>query len=222
MTIKLPTTLTARFLQWYSNLWPIRYPKAPYDHICPVGDQSLRCKAQCVDVNAINSKEIQTLIQKMIKVLRRNNLVGISAPQIGSSYQIFIVEFTSKEMSKYHPDIAKIREIEEFPLKVFINPRMTIVNNNLIKFPEGCACIKGYSAVVPRFYEIKVKAYDMVGKEFELQTKGWISRIIQHEMDHLKGQLYVDIMDTHTFQFDLWQIVNKSKGKIPWLRLKYR
>ncbi|XP_023224408.1 peptide deformylase, mitochondrial-like [Centruroides sculpturatus] len=164
MSSKLPKAFISRFLQWYSSLWPIPYPKPPYEHICPIGDQNLRCKAQSVDVNAINSAEIQT---------------------------------------------------------VFINPTLSVINNRKINFPEGCACIKGYSAIVPRCYEIKVKAYNELGEPFEVQTKGWTSRIIQHEMDHLKGQLYVDIMDSRTFQFDMWEIVNKRKGKIPWLQLKY-
>ncbi|XP_067122199.1 peptide deformylase, mitochondrial-like, partial [Centruroides vittatus] len=157
MSSKLPKTLISRFLQWYSSLWPIPYPKPPYEHICPIGDQNLRCKAQSVDVNVINSAEIQTIIQKMIKVLRKYSLVGISAPQIGVSYQIFIVEFTEKEKNKFHHDTIKAREMEVFPLKVFINPILSVINNRKINFPEGCACIKGYSAIVPRCYEIKVK-----------------------------------------------------------------
>lgn len=81
-------------------------------------------------------------------------------------------------------------------------------------FPEGCASICGYTGDVARYYEISLSGYNEKGTHFELPLKGWNARIAQHEMDHLNGQLYTDIMDRKTFTCSSWEAVNFHNGQL--------
>lgn len=81
-------------------------------------------------------------------------------------------------------------------------------------FPEGCASICGYNGDVSRYYEILLSGLDENGVPFEKPLKGWNARIAQHELDHLNGQLYVDIMQKKTFICNSWEAVNKNEGKL--------
>ncbi|XP_022248511.1 peptide deformylase, mitochondrial-like isoform X1 [Limulus polyphemus] len=88
--------------------------------------------------------------------------------------------------------------------QVFVNPVMRVVEKHKVTFPEACECIKGYSALVPRYYEVKITGYNEKAEEVEWQVKGWPARIIQHELDHINGKLYTDIMVSQSFQYDFW------------------
>lgn len=91
---------------------------------------------------------------------------------------------------------------------------MKILNYNKKVFVEGCASIRGYTAEVARYEEVNVKYCDENGISKEIDLKGWNARIAQHEIDHLNGKLYVDIMDPKTFTCSLWQEVNIHGGRI--------
>lgn len=81
-------------------------------------------------------------------------------------------------------------------------------------FPEGCASICGYTGNVARFSEILLSGFNENGTKFEKHLKGWNARIAQHEMDHLNGQVYTDIMDRKSFGCNVWDEVNKSNGQL--------
>lgn len=79
---------------------------------------------------------------------------------------------------------------------------------------ESCESVRGYSAQVPRYQEVHVKGYDTTGKLNELLAKGWNARIVQHEMDHLNGIIYTDVMDRKSFTCSCWQAVNAREGRV--------
>ncbi|NWI13123.1 DEFM protein, partial [Crypturellus soui] len=91
-----------------------------------------------------------------------------------------------------------------FPLRVLVNPRMRVLDARLVSAPEGCASIQGFSACVPRHWAVRVTGVDELGEPVDWEATGWTARIIQHEMDHLDGVLYVDRMDSHTFTNVNW------------------
>lgn len=61
---------------------------------------------------------------------------------------------------------------------------------------------------------VQVIGFDTKGELVVLHAHGWLARIVQHEMDHLNGKLYVDLMDSKTFTCSCWQIVNERNGKV--------
>ncbi len=82
---------------------------------------------------------------------------------------------------------------------MWINPSFKPVSEKKVKFFEGCLSVPGLQAMVERFEEVELRGLDEDGKEKErLRLKGWPARIVQHEIDHLDGILYVDRMDSKT------------------------
>lgn len=81
-------------------------------------------------------------------------------------------------------------------------------------FPEACESLKGVSALVPRYRGVCVKGYEYDGSPTEWEVTGWAARIVQHEMDHLDGKMYTDIMDCKSLQVDHWQTINANGGNL--------
>lgn len=102
----------------------------------------------------------------------------------------------------------------KFVIQVFINPKLTVVSYEKILFPEACESVRGFSADVARYREVLVTGLDAEGKPISWQTSGWPARIVQHEMDHLCGRLYTDIMVRSTFTCTCWEKVNRTGGRI--------
>ncbi|XP_075236225.1 peptide deformylase, mitochondrial-like isoform X2 [Lycorma delicatula] len=184
----------------------------PYDHIVQVGDPVLRCKAKPVDVREIHTEKFKKLIIRLRSVLFKYGSEGLSAPQIGIDKRIFVMCLTSKMVAEYNNQ--KALKVEPIPFQVWINPEIKILDFNTETFQEGCASMHGYIAEVPRHRRILLTGLDEKGKENSLSATGWTARIIQHEMDHLNGKLYVDLMVPKTLQCSSWAQINKYSGKV--------
>ncbi|XP_077870157.1 peptide deformylase, mitochondrial-like isoform X2 [Saccoglossus kowalevskii] len=194
-----------RSVKYRSQLWKPKMKVAPYNHVCQVGDPVLRGKAVPVDPSDIGSNSINQLIEQMVAVMRRGQTVGLSAPQIGVGFQVIVMEYKEKHMQMYSPAIIQQRGIKEFPLKIFINPQMKVLDYTKVIQPEGCESIKGYSAYVERHYAVEITGLSPTGEMQSWKADGFPARIIQHEMDHLQGRLYIDIMDPKSFVDDSWR-----------------
>lgn len=112
--------------------------------------------------------------------------VGLSAPQIGVPLQIFVAELTQKHWRAVGPTKRKAFNIEVFPLKVFINPVMKIVDHTKFTSSEGCVSTAHFEADVPRFKEVIVTGLNPLGETETWHAKDWAAKIAQHEIDHLK------------------------------------
>ncbi|KAI4493203.1 hypothetical protein M0802_009620 [Mischocyttarus mexicanus] len=188
--------------------------KPPYSHITQIGDPVLRAPTLSINPEVINMFEFQLAMKLMKQVMEIYNTVGLSANQIGLPWRIFMIQITEKYLKEVGEDLRKIREMELVPLQVFINPTIRIVDHKLVFFPELCASVRGYTAVVPRAREVEITALNESNEEFTVRFKGWAARIVQHEMDHLNGIMYTDKMDKKTFSCCYWNEVNKHKGLI--------
>jgi peptide deformylase len=82
---------------------------------------------------------------------------------------------------------------------VIINPRITFSSDAVAEFFEGCLSLAGFSAVVPRARSVHVECLDENGAPKSIAAHGWYARILQHEIDHLNGHLYIDRMRGRTF-----------------------
>lgn len=98
--------------------------------------------------------------------------------------------------------------------QILVNPKLDVLNYEKQIFTESCGSVKGYAGDVARFKEVKLNFFDRSGISRELKLKGWNARIAQHEMDHLDGRIYTDIMDRKTLSCTCWQAVNAREGRI--------
>ena len=174
-----------------------------------VGDPILREQAEIVDISTVHSPEFKQMVERMFKVMRKAKGQGIAAPQIGVGLQVFAMEYTGQHMKELKDQGCSDKEMKRMgialvPPRVFVNPEIRIIDSTLLAFREGCLSIEGYSALVPRAKEIEITALDMEAHPITWRTMGWPARIIQHEMDHLKGNLYVDTMMYKSFMKNDW------------------
>uniref|UniRef100_A0A4W6EUR7 Peptide deformylase n=2 Tax=Lates calcarifer TaxID=8187 RepID=A0A4W6EUR7_LATCA len=184
-------------------------PSPPYTHVCQVGDPVLRSHAAAVDPAAITGPEIQKVINTMVKVMRKLNCVGLSAPQIGVPLRIMVLEYPESMLADSSTASREARGISVQPLRIFVNPQMRVLDGQTVLFQEACESISGFSATVPRYLSVEVSGLNEKCEAVTWQASGWPARIVQHEMDHLNGVLYIDRMDSKTFININWQIHNE-------------
>ncbi len=138
--------------------------------------------------------------------------VGLAAPQVGVSLQIAVVEDKEEYLKDISPEQLAERERDPVPFHVIINPTITVEPDSSVDFFEGCLSLPGFSALVPRARRVRVECVDEHGAPKIIEASGWYARILQHEIDHLRGNLYIDRMRTRTFtSLDNWNRFWKGK-----------
>ncbi|KAL2093069.1 hypothetical protein ACEWY4_010381 [Coilia grayii] len=183
--------------------------KPPYSHVCQVGDPVLRGQAAAVSPEEVGSAEVQQVIRTLVKVMRQMECVGLSAPQIGVPLRILAMEYPERMLVESSEASRRARGLEAFPLYVFINPELRVLDGRTALFQEACESISGFSASVPRYLSVEVSGLNENGEPVSWQASGWAARILQHEMDHLNGVLYIDRMDSKTFININWEEHNE-------------
>lgn len=167
--------------------------------IVQVGDPVLRSPTATVDLNTIRTPEVQDLIAGMVAAMRHAPGIGLAAPQVGVSRRVIVMEDRPEMTEGLPKDVLIEREREPHPLRVLINPVMTLVGSDVRDFFEGCLSIKGYTAMVTRHREVTVSYVDEKGDPQEWRARGWPARVMQHEYDHLERVLYTDKMIRKSF-----------------------
>ena len=124
--------------------------------------------------------------------------VGLAAPQIGQSIQLAVIEDPAEYLAQLSPDQLAELQRAPVPFHVIINPKLTFEDNSSAQFFEGCLSVEGYQAVVDRALNVRVDCLNERGEEVTINAHGWYARILQHEIDHLNGILYIDRMKTRT------------------------
>jgi peptide deformylase len=165
--------------------------------IVQAGDPVLREAARALTPAEIAGEEIQQLIELMRETMREAPGVGLAAPQIGLPLQLAVIE-----------DVGENDAMERAPVPfhVIANPRL-VLGDETVDFFEGCLSVDGFQAVVPRARTARVEALDHRGTPVVIDAGGWYARILQHEIDHLRGTLYVDRMRTRTLT------INRNLGR---------
>ncbi|XP_075621823.1 conserved oligomeric Golgi complex subunit 8 isoform X2 [Balearica regulorum gibbericeps] len=174
-------------------------PVPPFADPCQVGAPVLRAAASAVGPERLGGPELRKLRAALAAGLRRGPCLGLSAPQLGVPLRVFAAELSPARCGRYPPEMRRAHRIEPFPLRLLVNPALRVLDSRLVTAPEGCASLKGFSAYVPRHWAVHVSGVDEHGEPVSWEATGWAARIIQHEMDHLDGILYIDRMDTRTF-----------------------
>lgn len=144
-------------------------PSPPYTHVCQVGDPVLRSHAAAVDPAAITGPEIQKVINTMVKVMRKLNCVGLSAPQIGVPLRIMVLEYPESMLADSSTASREARGISVQPLRIFVNPQMRVLDGQTVLFQEACESISGFSATVPRYLSVEVSGMIQLNPVFPIQ-----------------------------------------------------
>ena len=167
--------------------------------IVSVGEPILRTVSQELSKEQILSPSIQNLIEHMRETLRDAPGVGIAAPQVGELLRLAVIE----DRSEYHKSLTQSelidRERRETPFHVIVNPVVELLAEPAVTFYEGCLSLPGYTALVSRARVVRVHCLDHEGEPQVIEASGWYARILQHEVDHLNGTLYIDRMQTRSF-----------------------
>ena len=119
---------------------------------------------------------MQKLVNDMFETMHAAGGVGLAAPQIAQSIRLFVAEFEDQKVALFNPEIIKA-EGEE-------------------KGTEGCLSIPGYVGDnIRRATSVVVKGQDVRGKPVKVRAEDWFARVLQHEIDHLDGILFLDRLD---------------------------
>ena len=176
------------------------------------GEPVLRERARELTLAEIGSPEIARMIADMHETLRDAPGVGLAAPQVGVPIQLAIIE----DRPEYARDLPaeQLAERERTPVAfhVIINPVLTPAGDETVDFFEGCLSVEGFTAIVRRYREVRVNCLDQHGQPRTIQARGWYARILQHEIDHLNGTLYIDRMHSRSFS-SLENFSRHWKGK---------
>jgi peptide deformylase len=168
--------------------------------ILQAGEAVLRQIARPVAADEIHSPQFRQAIADMLETLRLAPGVGLAAPQIGLGLQLAIVEDLAQYQSAWSPEQLRARRRVPVAFHVLINPRFEVVEEQATaEFFEGCLSVAGYTAQVRRYQRVRVRYLDRHGAPQLVEADGWYARILQHEIDHLNGTLYVDRMKPRTF-----------------------
>lgn len=155
--------------------------------------------AEHVTPTTLRQHTTQQLIDSMALTLQDQPGVGLAAPQVGEQLRVIVAEDKSEYHKKLSKQLLKAQGRVPVPLTVIVNPEIEIIDDALQYFFEGCLSVEGYRAVVPRARSVRVKGLDRDGEPLEVKAEGWFARILQHEFDHLQGDLYLSKMLPHTF-----------------------
>jgi peptide deformylase len=166
--------------------------------IVQAGDPVLRQPARPLSLDEIGSTAIQELIADMRETMRGAPGVGLAAPQIGLPLQLAVIEDAPEYIQSATPKELADRQRQTVPFHVIINPVIALTPGEPVEFYEGCLSVDGWMALVPRALEVRVEALNEKGEDVVITARGWHARILQHEIDHLHGLLYVDRMDPRT------------------------
>ena len=178
--------------------------------IVNAGTPVLRERAQEVRRERIGDADVQAVIEEMVETLRGPTAkgipgtsprgVGLAAPQVGIPSRVIVLEDVAAEIEKLPREAVQKQRREAFACKVIINPVLEPVGNRTAVFYEGCLSVPGYRGLVERHLEVRCTGLDHKGNDVDFVAKGWMARILQHEVDHLDGTLYVDRMFSRSFR----------------------
>ena len=176
---------------------------APFDgarlRIVQAGDPVLRKAARELTPEEIILPAIRQLTGWMKDTMRDAQGVGLAAPQIGLSIQLAVIEDRAEYLRGATPQQIAERGREEVPFFALFNPRIVRASEETAEFFEGCLSLSGFAALVRRSLHVTVEYLDESAQSQRIEARGWFARILQHEIDHLNGRLYIDCMEPRSF-----------------------
>ena len=137
-------------------------------------DQDLRIKAKPVETF---DNELKTLTDDMFETMHSVNGIGLAATQIGVAKQVAVIDISAEKNE---------------PL-VIVNPTIQILDPSKTEdYDEGCLSVPGFFEKISRPSDIQLSYQDLSGQKHEIKPEGLLTKVVQHELDHLNGRLFVD------------------------------
>jgi peptide deformylase len=149
-----------------------------------MGHPTLRRPARPVRPEEVGSDAMQRLLEDMRDTLKHAGGVGLAAPQIDEPMRLAIIEFPGGP--------SRYGELEPMPSTLFINPRIEVLDSAKEGYWEGCLSVPGLRGFVERPQHVKVTFQDLRDEARELEFSGFPATVVQHELDHLDGKLFID------------------------------
>jgi len=154
--------------------------------VAKLGVQTLRMRSQPVDPRAVGRGDYEPFLADLEDTMREYDGTGIAAPQVFTPLSVFLYEV--------RPETRKRKE-KEVPLTALFNASYLPVGEDVEVDSEGCLSVPFlWGNEVPRFQTIRVQALDRSGRPVEFEASGYHARVLQHEIDHLEGLVYLDRM----------------------------
>jgi len=159
--------------------------------VARLGNPVLRQIARPVDLKELSEPGggIQSLIDDMADTMRKEGGVGLAAPQVSRSVKIVIIE--CRENKRYPGR-------EEIPLTALVNPSITHYSEETRLGWESCLSLIDFRGLVPRSTQVTVEAYTREGRKVVIEAEGFLAIVLQHEIDHLNGIVFLDRMQDFT------------------------
>jgi peptide deformylase len=167
--------------------------------IVQAGDPLLRRPARPLAADEIPTPFVQELVASMRETMHAAPGVGLAGPQIGEGLQVVVMEDGGDRLEAMSPERRAELARDALPFTVLVNPVVEPVGEDTTEFFEGCLSVSGFMGLVRRWSTVTVRALDQTGRPVELRLEGWPARIVQHEVDHLAGILYLDRMEPRSF-----------------------
>lgn len=162
--------------------------------IIRMGHPTLRQTAEPFPAEKIGSRDFIRLIDDMRDTMYAAGGIGLAAPQVNVPWQIAVIEIPMTDSR--HGDLSG------FPFAVYVNPKITLLDEQSDGYWEGCLSVPGMMGYVERPRHIRVDYLDHEGEAQSLEAEGFTATVFQHEFDHLHGKLYVDrITDLRQFVY---------------------
>jgi len=152
--------------------------------IARIGHPVVREPARALTEAELRSPEIQRLIDDMRETMYDYEGVGVAAPQVHVSLRLAVLEVAASDE----------RTQEAVPFTVLVNPTVTPLGDEQATAFEGCLSVPDLRGPVPRYARVRLQALDREARPFSVDAAGFHARVIQHECDHLDGNVYLDRM----------------------------
>jgi peptide deformylase len=167
--------------------------------IVECGDPVLRRPAEPVDPADLRTSELLRLIAQLRATMEAAPGVGLAAPQVGVPIQLAVLQDGPERWGQLTEEERTVRERNGLDFTVLVNPVLRLAGDpGQVSFYEGCLSVPGLTGVVARHRSVRVEALDQDGQPVDRVFSGWAARIVQHEVDHLRGRLYLDRVETRS------------------------
>ncbi len=167
--------------------------------IVQAGEPVLREAARVLTAEEIRTPAMCELLTHMRETMRDAPGVGLAAPQVGLGIQLAVIEDRPEYMKGIAPEVLAARARSAVDYFALFNPRIVEYSEDAVEFFEGCLSVAGFTALVRRSRRVTVEYLDEQAEPRRMEAAGWLARILQHEIDHLGGRLYLDRMERRTF-----------------------
>lgn len=156
--------------------------------IAKLGKPVLRKIAKPVTQSEYHTPAFQLFLENMVETMRAVGAVGLAAPQVYNSKRVIVLEKIGKPGKPGDPEMVS------FPLMIILNPVISFTSEDKIEGLEGCVSLDNLRGKVQRAAKVTVQGFDRRMQPIEINAEGHLAVVLQHEIDHLDGKVFIDRM----------------------------